>query len=82
MLYVLQGLLAVPFVLHSQPTAVFEPRRETTEQMAANAQRRYAEIMRDVEELIADHSQYTQGVTLQFLDSQALTSNSFPPKCR
>lgn len=46
----------MPFVLHSQPTAVFEPRRESTEQMAAIAHRRYGEIMRDVEELINDHS--------------------------
>ncbi|KAF2097299.1 IMP-specific 5'-nucleotidase 1 [Rhizodiscina lignyota] len=44
-----------PFVLHSQPTAVFEPHRQTTDQMAAIAHRRYAEIMRDVEELIIDH---------------------------
>ncbi|OCK82213.1 IMP-specific 5'-nucleotidase-like protein 1 [Lepidopterella palustris CBS 459.81] len=51
----IKGLLAVPFVLHSQPTAVFEPHRETMEQMAQNAQRRYAEIMRDIEELINDH---------------------------
>jgi len=51
-----QGLLATPFVLHSQPTAVFEPHRETMEQMATIAQRRYAEIMRDIEELINDHS--------------------------
>ncbi|EON65249.1 IMP-specific 5'-nucleotidase 1 [Coniosporium apollinis CBS 100218] len=50
-----KGLLAVPFVLHSQPTAVFEPRRESVDQMAAGAHRRYAEIMRDVEELINDH---------------------------
>lgn len=46
----------MPFVLHSQPTAVFEPHRQSTEQMAAIAHRRYAEIMRDVEELINDHS--------------------------
>lgn len=52
-----QGLLAVPFVLHSQPTAVFEPHHEgSTEKMAAIAHRRYAEIMRDVEALINDHS--------------------------
>ncbi|KAF2000021.1 IMP-specific 5'-nucleotidase-like protein 1 [Amniculicola lignicola CBS 123094] len=51
----IKGLLAVPFVLHSQPTAVFEPRGETVDQMASMAQRRYAEIMRDVEEIINDH---------------------------
>jgi IMP and pyridine-specific 5'-nucleotidase len=48
--------MAVPFVLHSQPTAIFEPQKESTEQMTAVAQRRYVEIMRDVEELINDHS--------------------------
>lgn len=51
-----QGLLAVPFVLHSQPTAVFEPHGESVDQMANVAQRRYAEIMRDVEEIVNDHS--------------------------
>ncbi|KAF2457852.1 IMP-specific 5'-nucleotidase 1 [Lineolata rhizophorae] len=51
----IKGLLAVPFILHSQPTAVFEPHRETHDQMAMNAHRRYAEIMRDVEEMINDH---------------------------
>jgi len=58
-----KGLLAVPFVLHSQPTAVFEPRQETTDQMANMAHKRYAEIMRDVEELINDHS--TSSIPLQ-----------------
>ena len=47
-----QGLLAVPFVLHSQPTVIFEPQKESTEQMALIAQKRYLDIMRDVEELI------------------------------
>ncbi|KAF2268100.1 IMP-specific 5'-nucleotidase-like protein 1 [Lojkania enalia] len=51
----IKGLLAVPFVLHSQPTAVFEPHRESVDQMANIAQRRYAEIMRDVEEIVNDH---------------------------
>lgn len=52
----LQGLLAVPFVLHSQPTAVFEENAQTVHQQASVAQRRYAEIMRDVEDIINDHS--------------------------
>lgn len=43
-------------MLHSQPTAVFEPGKGSTEQMAAVAQRRYLEIVRDVEEIINDHS--------------------------
>jgi hypothetical protein len=51
-----QGLLAVPFVLHSHPTAVFEPNDESVEHQASIAQRRYAEILRDVEEIINDHS--------------------------
>lgn len=52
-----KGLLAVPFVLHSHPTAVFEPDGESVDQQASIAQRRYAEIMRDVEEIINDHSE-------------------------
>jgi hypothetical protein len=52
----IKGLLAVPFVLHSQPTGVFESRNGTVAQMAEVAHRRYAEIMKDVEEMIDDHS--------------------------
>jgi IMP and pyridine-specific 5'-nucleotidase len=49
--------MAVPFVLHSQPTAIFEPQKEeSTKKEATIAQRRYMEIMRDVEDLINDHS--------------------------
>lgn len=51
----IKGLLAVPFVLHSQPTAAHEERSDILTKMAATAHRRYAEIMRDVEELIDDH---------------------------
>jgi IMP and pyridine-specific 5'-nucleotidase len=54
----IKGLLAVPFVLHSQPTAIFEPQNDSTDKMTTGAQRRYVEIMRDVEELINDHSKY------------------------
>ncbi|KAI9739354.1 MAG: IMP 5'-nucleotidase [Cirrosporium novae-zelandiae] len=50
----IKGLLAVPFVLHSQPTAVYD-RKGTLGEMAQIAHRRYAEIMRDVEKLINDH---------------------------
>ena len=53
-----QGLLAVPFVLHSQPTAAYDERENVVAKMAHTAHRRYAEILRDVEELINDHSQY------------------------
>jgi len=52
----IKGLLAVPFVLHSQPTGVFESRAVGVEQMAEVAHRRYAEIMKDVEDMIDDHS--------------------------
>jgi IMP and pyridine-specific 5'-nucleotidase len=51
-----KGLLAVPFVLHSQPTAVFEPEGQSVEKQASVAQQRYAEIFRDVENIINDHS--------------------------
>ncbi|KAJ4305524.1 IMP 5'-nucleotidase [Kalmusia sp. IMI 367209] len=51
----IKGLLAVPFVLHSQPTAVFEPNGESVDATATRTQRRYAEIMRDVEEIVNDH---------------------------
>ncbi|KAG9199504.1 hypothetical protein B5807_00657 [Epicoccum nigrum] len=54
----IKGLLAVPFVLHSQPTAVFEEKSNTVHQQANVAQRRYAEIMRDVEEIINDHIEH------------------------
>lgn len=57
MLTLYEGLLAVPFVLHSQPTAVFEENAQTVHQQASVAQRRYAEIMRDVEDIINDHSE-------------------------
>lgn len=50
--------MAVPFVLHSQPTAIFGAQKDSTEREATIAQRRYVEIMRDVEELINNHSTY------------------------
>ncbi|PWW75523.1 IMP-specific 5-nucleotidase [Tuber magnatum] len=49
----IKGLLAVPFVLHSQPTAVAGD--ASFRAMAVEARRRYREIMKDVEELINDH---------------------------
>ncbi|KAI5464016.1 IMP-specific 5'-nucleotidase [Mariannaea sp. PMI_226] len=49
----LKGLLAVPFVLYSQPNGVFGDGPSVT-QMAEEAHRRYAEIMRDVELMIDD----------------------------
>lgn len=58
-LTIAKGLLAVPFVLHSHPTAVFEPNGESVDHQATISQRRYAEIMRDVEEIVNDHSEST-----------------------
>ncbi|KAG8530161.1 uncharacterized protein KY384_005644 [Bacidia gigantensis] len=59
----IKGLLAVPFVLHSQPTAAYASTSPTTPNddtsllstMATTTHRRYAEILRDVEALITDH---------------------------
>ncbi|KAI8627022.1 IMP-specific 5-nucleotidase [Xylariaceae sp. FL1651] len=51
----IKGLLAVPFVLYSQPTGMFETNGFSITQMSAEAHRRYAEIMRDVEFMIDDH---------------------------
>ncbi|PQE07385.1 IMP-specific 5 -nucleotidase 1 protein [Rutstroemia sp. NJR-2017a WRK4] len=51
----IKGLLAVPFVLHSQPTGVFESRNGSIGDMAEIAHRRYVEIMQDVEDMIDDH---------------------------
>jgi IMP and pyridine-specific 5'-nucleotidase len=45
-------------VLHSQPTGVFETRSHSVEMMAEEAHRRYWEIMRDVEGMIDDHSEF------------------------
>ncbi|GKZ38955.1 iMP 5'-nucleotidase [Aspergillus brasiliensis] len=52
----IKGLLAVPFVLHSQPTAVYQEHSENLIAVAADTHQRYAEIFRDVEMLIRDHS--------------------------
>jgi IMP and pyridine-specific 5'-nucleotidase len=46
-------LLAVPFVLYSQPTGVLG---DGHSKVGEEAHRRYAEIMRDVELMIDDHS--------------------------
>ncbi|KAI0112905.1 IMP-specific 5-nucleotidase [Daldinia grandis] len=51
----IKGLLAVPFVLYSQPTGVFETNGFSVGHMSEEAHRRYAEIMRDVEVMIDDH---------------------------
>lgn len=56
----IKGLLAVPFVLNSQPAAAYtstEPTNHTATiaSMARSAHSRYADIFRDVEDLITDH---------------------------
>ncbi|KAJ5110517.1 hypothetical protein N7532_001052 [Penicillium argentinense] len=52
----IKGLLAVPFVLHSQPTIINqEPGEGLTTLAAADTHQRYAEIMQDVERLIEAH---------------------------
>lgn len=51
----IKGLLAVPFVLHSQPTAVYQEHGENLVAIAADTHQRYAEIFRDVENLMRDH---------------------------
>ncbi|KAM0689090.1 hypothetical protein Q7P36_011167 [Cladosporium allicinum] len=51
----IKGLLAVPFVLLSQPTAIHESSQPDVAAMAINAHGRYSQIMKDVERLILDH---------------------------
>lgn len=52
-----QGLLAVPFVLNSQPAVEHDDRNaHSLDTMARSARQRYAEIFRDVEDLILDQS--------------------------
>ncbi|PHH61238.1 hypothetical protein CDD81_672 [Ophiocordyceps australis] len=50
----LKGLLAVPFVLYSQPTGLLSD-DSSMSKMANEAHRRYAEIMHDVEGMIEEH---------------------------
>ncbi|KAJ4298452.1 IMP 5'-nucleotidase [Collariella sp. IMI 366227] len=52
----IKGLLAVPFVLYSQPNGVFEGEgMSSLAQAREEAHRRYSEICRDVELMIDDH---------------------------
>lgn len=48
----------MPFVLYSQPTGVFQTAGTNFTHMSEEAHRRYAEIMRDVEFMLDDHSKY------------------------
>jgi IMP and pyridine-specific 5'-nucleotidase len=53
----IKGLLAVPFVLYSQPQGVFDGQGMSgLAQTREEAHRRYSEILRDVEIMIDDHS--------------------------
>lgn len=53
-----KGLLAVPFVLYSQPHGPFDRQSLTSvAQTRDEAHRRYSEILRDVEVMIDDHSE-------------------------
>ncbi|CRG88641.1 hypothetical protein PISL3812_05672 [Talaromyces islandicus] len=54
----IKGLLAVPFVLHSQPTAIYHEESARLAAVASATYRRYAEILRDVEALINDHIEH------------------------
>ncbi|KAH8882466.1 imp-specific 5'-nucleotidase-like protein [Thozetella sp. PMI_491] len=51
----IKGLLAVPFVLYSQPTGIFEGGSAGIAQTRAEAHRRYSEILRDVEVMIDEY---------------------------
>ncbi|KAA8642541.1 IMP 5'-nucleotidase ISN1 [Aspergillus tanneri] len=51
----IKGLLAVPFVLHSQPTVTYLEDSANLAAVAAGTHQRYTEIFRDVEELLRDH---------------------------
>lgn len=53
----IKGLLAVPFVLYSQPHGVCDGQGMSSLARAREeAHRRYSEILRDVEGMIDDHS--------------------------
>jgi IMP and pyridine-specific 5'-nucleotidase len=52
-------------VLHSQPTAIFQESSERLNTVAADTHQRYAEIMRDVENLILDHSKSNNDLARQ-----------------
>lgn len=53
----IKGLLAVPFVLLSQPQSIHGDDKSALAEMAKDANKRYSEIMKDVEGLILDHIQ-------------------------
>ncbi|KAG5301902.1 IMP-specific 5'-nucleotidase [Histoplasma ohiense] len=59
----IKGLLAVPFVLHSQPTALYQENSPSLALLAARTHDRYVEIMHDVESLIDDHISHQKSGT-------------------
>ncbi len=65
-------------MLNSQPTAVFEPDGESVDLQASVAQRRYAEIMRDVEEIINDHSAFIRHLLYMYESESGSLVNSLP----
>ena len=83
----IKGLLAVPFVLYSQPTGIVGAEEAITK-MAEEAHRRYAEIMRDIENMIDDHSRPSipcdhRGQTADYFTvSRQNNDNPFPSKLR
>ncbi|KAJ5715526.1 IMP-specific 5-nucleotidase [Penicillium malachiteum] len=73
----IKGLLAVPFVLHSQPTVTYQATGLQT--AAADTYQRYAEIMRDVENLIIDHSKNILGNMICHFGDSRLGLTIYPP---
>ncbi|KAF7511491.1 hypothetical protein GJ744_004079 [Endocarpon pusillum] len=76
----IKGLLAVPFVLNSQPTAAYEEDYDEVKSLQAMAQavhRRYAEIMRDVEGLVNDHIRHQRLQTTSKLKMLVPSIGSF-----
>ena len=51
----------MPFVLLSQPTAIYEDDKAAVANMAVTANARYSQIMKDVEDLINDHIAHSNG---------------------
>jgi IMP and pyridine-specific 5'-nucleotidase len=52
----IKALLVVPFVIYSQPTGVYDSQNRSVSTASTEAHRRYAEILKDVEQMIDDHS--------------------------
>ncbi|KAK4494046.1 hypothetical protein PRZ48_015233 [Zasmidium cellare] len=67
----IKGLLAVPFVLLSQPTNIHEDDKPTVAQMAQSAHERYSQIMKDVEDLIIDHIAHQKRGALWSADTKS-----------